>query len=107
MDDRGGRRYRWGRPPDLIWRNSATGANTVWYLNGTSLVSQASLPTVADPAWKIAGAADLDGDGHPDLVWRNTTTGANTVWYLNGTALVSQASLPPVPDTNWTLRFGG
>jgi len=93
--------------PDLVWRNTVTGANVVWYLNGAVLINQANLPAVADAAWKIVGAADIDGDGHPDLVWRNTTTGANIVWYLSGTALISQASLPSVADSNWTLRVGG
>jgi len=32
-------------------RNTTTGANVVWYLNGTALVSQASLPSVLDTNW--------------------------------------------------------
>ena len=91
---------------DLIWRNSTTGANVVWYLSGpsVSILSQAALQPVADLSWQIAMAADVNGDGHPDLIWRNTTTGANVVWFLSGTTLLSQASLPSVPDTSWTLR---
>ena len=39
--------------PDLIWRNATTGENVVWFLNGTTLLSQASLPTVADTSWVL------------------------------------------------------
>ena len=31
---------------ELIWRNSSTGANYVWYMNQTSVTGGASLPTV-------------------------------------------------------------
>jgi hypothetical protein len=88
---------------DLIWRNSTTGANVVWYLNGTSLVAQAHLPTEPDPAWQSVGTADINQDGHLDLLWRNRVTGDNVVWYLNGVGLLSQASLPTVSDLAWQL----
>ncbi|MEQ1911817.1 MAG: FG-GAP repeat protein, partial [Vicinamibacterales bacterium] len=39
--------------PDLIWRNTTTGANVVWFLSGTTLLSQASLQTVADTNWTL------------------------------------------------------
>jgi hypothetical protein len=45
-------------------------------LNGTTLLGQGSLPTVADLTWPIVGAADVDGDMHPDLTWRNAADGA-------------------------------
>lgn len=91
------------RHPDLIWRNVATGANVVWYLDGTTLLGQEALVAVADPAWQIAAKADVNGDGHPDLIWRNTTTGDNVVWYLSGPTLLGQANLTPVADTNWRI----
>ena len=89
--------------PDLVWRNTSNGNNVVWYLNGTTLVSQSSLPSVPDLTWQRVATADLNGDGHPDLIWRNSVTGANVVWLLNGTALLGQVSLPSVPDLAWQL----
>lgn len=91
---------------DLIWRNTTTGSNVVWYLSGpsASILSQAALQPVPDLAWQIAVAADVNGDGHPDLIWRNSSTGADVVWFLSGTTLLSQASLQSVPDTSWVLR---
>ena len=91
------------RSPDLVWRNTASGANVVWYLNGTTVVNQESLQTVSDPAWQLVATADMNGDGHPDAIWRNTTTGTNVVWYLNGTTILSQVSLPTVIDLTWQL----
>ena len=67
--------------PDLVWRNTSTGANVVWYLNGTAILNQASLPSVPDLAWQIVAAADVNGDMHPNLIWRNAITGTNVVWY--------------------------
>lgn len=90
--------------PDLIWRNTTTGANVVRYLKGTSFLSQVSLPSVPDTTWQLVAVLDEDGDGNPDLLWRNQTTGVNVVWYMSGTAYLSQADLPTVSDLNWTLR---
>ncbi len=89
--------------PDLIWRNAATGANVVWYLNGTNIIGQDSLPPVTDLAWQLVANADLNGDGQLDMIWRNSATGANLVWYLNGATLIGQASLPTVTDLAWQI----
>jgi len=78
---------------DLLWRNRSTGQNSVWLMNGTALVSGASLPPVADANWEIVCTADFNGDGKVDLLWRNRSTGQNSVWLMNGTALVSGVSL--------------
>jgi hypothetical protein len=39
--------------PDIIWRNAATGQNTVWYMNGSTTIGGASLAIVTDTNWKI------------------------------------------------------
>jgi len=61
--------------PDIVWRNRSTGQNSVWLMNGTALVSGASLTPVADANWEIVGTADFNGDGKVDLLWRNRSTG--------------------------------
>jgi hypothetical protein len=88
---------------DIVWRNTATGQNVVWLMDAAGLLSQASLPPVADARWQLAAVVDLNADRKPDLVWRNVATGQNAVWYLDGTALVSQAALPSVTDLNWQI----
>jgi hypothetical protein len=39
--------------PDLVWRNTASGGNLVWFMNGTTYLYQMSLPTVSDLNWTL------------------------------------------------------
>jgi hypothetical protein len=88
---------------DLVWRNYATGLNTVWYMDGATMVGWAPLETVRDTNWQLAAVGDLDGDGKPDLVWRNTVTGVNTVWYMDGATMTGWAPLDTVANTDWQI----
>jgi Putative Ig domain/FG-GAP-like repeat/Glucodextranase, domain B len=88
---------------DLLWRNSASGENVAWYLNGATVVGLESLPTIKDPAWRLAASADFNHDGAPDLIWRNPSTGQNVVWYLRGTTYLGYAILPTLADSAWQL----
>ena len=56
--------------PDILWRNTATGANMVWYMDGITYTAYAMLTTVGSP-WKIVGTGDFNNDGKPDILWRN------------------------------------
>ena len=89
---------------DILWRNVATGQNTIWLMNATNVSSLAALPTIPDQGWQVGGVADLTGDGSNDIVWRNDATGQNTIWVMNGAALSTQLPLPPVADVNWKIR---
>src|ERR1043166_6965275 len=87
---------------ELLWRNTSTGANAIWYMNGTTIESTGTLPT-ADANWSLVAARDLNADGKIDLIWRNKTSGENAVWFMNGASIASQASLLTVSDTNWSI----
>lgn len=39
--------------PDLLWRNSSTGENYVWHMNGISCIGGEALPTVPDQSWTV------------------------------------------------------
>jgi uncharacterized delta-60 repeat protein len=72
---------------DIIWRNSISGANLIWYLGGatgTNYQSEQSLISVANSNWNIVGSGDFNKDGEADLLWRNSSTGQNQVWTLGG-----------------------
>jgi hypothetical protein len=92
---------------DLIWRNPATSKQQVWLMTGEQQKSVVAItPDVTDVDFYIAGAADMDGDGHNDLVWRNARTGVNTVWHMNKTAYSRSTTLATL-DPLWQLRGVG
>ena len=70
--------FNGGGVSDILWRNSSTGANTIWR-SGNSATGQA-VTTVASQAWQVVGVGDFDGDGRSDILWRHSSTGANTIW---------------------------
>ncbi|MBW4697028.1 MAG: VCBS repeat-containing protein [Aphanocapsa lilacina HA4352-LM1] len=89
--------------PDIVWRNSQTGANTIWLMNGTTYSLSVAIPSVSDLDWQISAVGEYNNDGKPDLVWRNNQTGANTIWLMNGTALVQTVALPVVGELRWKM----
>jgi hypothetical protein len=88
--------------PQIIWSHTTTGANALWYMNGTTVTSVVDLPGVSNTAYTIAGMGDFNGDGQPDILWRNNTTGGNSVWYMNGAIVASVANLPGL-GSPWTI----
>ena len=52
------------------------------------------------PPWRIAGTADMDGDGKADVLWYNTSNGYMQVWTMNGAGGIS--SRTNVMDENGT-----
>jgi hypothetical protein len=92
---------------DIVWRNTSTGANEVWFMNGTQLAGWAVLPSEnPNSGWSIVGTGDFNQNGTTDLLWRNTSNGGNIIWLMTGTAYASSISLPSRP-INWTLAATG
>jgi hypothetical protein len=98
---------------DILWRYYGTGdyqgLNDIWYMNGSTFVSEDVFSQVMDTNWRIAGTADFNGDGHTDILWRYYGTGdyqgLNDIWYMNGSTFVSENVFSQVMDTNW--KIGG
>jgi hypothetical protein len=88
----------------LIWRNYATGQNTIWLMDGATRLSSIALMTVSDLNWRVEGLNDFTGDGKTDIVWRNYATGQNALWVMDGTVLRSSLSLQTVNDFNWQIQ---
>ena len=90
---------------DILWRNSSTGENYLYPMNGRSILgTEGFLRTVADPNWQIAGTGDFDGDGESDILWRNAATGENYIYFMNGTAIKpSEGYIRTVADQNWQV----
>jgi hypothetical protein len=81
---------------DLLWRNTQTGAVSVWYMNGTARVGGGRLsPGVVAPSWRLVAVTDMNYDGKADILWQNTSSGALSVWYMNGATRASGGTLSP------------
>lgn len=93
------------RTPDLLWRESGSGINGIWFMGGasnTSIASIANLDSVP-PVWRIEGVSDFNNDGAIDLLWRESNVGATGIWLMGGasnTSIVSIASIDSLPP-NW------
>jgi hypothetical protein len=83
---------------DILW-NDITGNVAVWLMNGSQVLSSASLGNVAP--WSIVGQRDFDGDGFADILWRDNV-GDTTMMFMAGVLTVRIASLPTVPP-NWAV----
>src|SRR5256885_1313827 len=90
---------------DILWRNSATGKNYLWLMNGLTIVSQGSLNALDDQAWQVQGIGDFDGDGKADILWRNSATGENDIYLMNGLTIAAQGVVNIVePSSLWELK---
>jgi hypothetical protein len=66
---------------DVLYRTQGNGRNfmvadAAW----GDWASYYPLASVTNPAWKVAGVGDFNGDGRSDILWRNAVTGANAIW---------------------------
>ena len=90
---------------DSMWRNYATGANRVWYMDKSKKLGEGLLPAVTNTNLRIAGTGDFNGDGKVDILWRHYGTGANLVWLMDGIRRLGIVSLPEATDKN--LKIAG
>ncbi|HWS71140.1 MAG TPA: VCBS repeat-containing protein, partial [Thermoanaerobaculia bacterium] len=88
---------------DLFWRDSSTGANSMWLMDGASTLVAVSLPTFTNLDYRIDAVADFDGDAQPDLLWRNYTNGATALWLLNGASIKAVVNLPGLQNLDYHI----
>src|SRR5207245_389965 len=89
---------------DILWRNSATGENYIYFMNGTTVLTGGFVRQVADRSWKVAVVGDFDGDGKSDILRRNSATGENYLYPMDGTTIKpSEGFLRAVPVGSWTV----
>jgi parallel beta-helix repeat protein len=86
---------------DILWRNTSTGANALWFMNGITIISQNALATISSSSWNVAGVGDFDGDGKSDILWRNASTGQNSVWLMSTATIISRNPIATIPP-GWT-----
>jgi serine protease len=91
---------------DIVWRNSSTGENYLYFMNGVSIISEGYLRTVPVPHWQIVAMRDFDGNGSADILWRNASTGENYLYLMDGLSIVSEGYLRTVPLA-WQVAGAG
>jgi uncharacterized repeat protein (TIGR01451 family) len=101
---------------DLLWRNTATQALTIWTMNGTQQIGTLtpSPDHAADANWRLVAAQDVSGDGNVDLIWYNVTSGRVVQWLMDAAVqrFVGRFTTPAqAADANWTVvgaaNYGG
>jgi len=88
---------------DILWRNSTTGENYIYMMNGTAIANEGYIRSVADRNWQVAGVGDFDGDGKDDILWRNAATGENYLYLMSALNIRSEGYLRTVADTSWKI----
>ncbi len=96
---------------DILWRNTASGDNAIWLMDGIALASGAAINNVPGTDWAIVGVSDYNGDYMSDILWRNSALGTNYIWSMNGFTLQSACGamgctsgyLPGVSATGWSI----
>lgn len=73
---------------EVFWRNSATGENLIWVMDGSSITAGIALDSVSTD-WEMVGAADFNRDGFRDLLWRNRVSGIAGAWLMNQTQVTA------------------
>ncbi len=94
---------------DILWRNSSTGENYLYPMNGTAILgTEGYLRTVPDLNWKVVGLGDFDGDGKADILWRNASSGQNYIYFMDGLSIKpTEGYLRTVADQNWQVAGVG
>lgn len=92
---------------DILWRNSISGQNVIWQMNGIAIASGPLITSVPDQNWQIVASGDFNQDSQSDIVWRHSVSGQNVIWYMNGTSIQSGVEITPVTDTNWKIGTAG
>jgi FtsP/CotA-like multicopper oxidase with cupredoxin domain len=84
----------------LLWRNTLTGKNRLWTIDGVASPLIQAFKPLNNPNWKIVGRGDFNRDGKIDILWRNTSTGDNQAWFMDGNRTISGQAIRAEPDLN-------
>lgn len=96
---------------DLLLQD-ATGALSVWEMNGPTVLATAPVRrngavTLPGAGWTVGGIADMNDDGKADIVW-STGAGPLVEWLMNGAdvraaATIRQGEGAANPGTSWRV----
>jgi hypothetical protein len=78
---------------DLVWRDSVSGANVMWLMNGAKTASSSAIG--GDAGWRLVSADeafDANGDGKTDCIWRNSA-GVCVLNIMNGSSVTESRAI--------------
>ncbi|WP_313497484.1 FG-GAP-like repeat-containing protein [Pseudoxanthomonas mexicana] len=89
---------------DLYWRNTTTGQNWMWTMDGVRPSRVTYVHYEPNQAWKVVNSGDYNGDGYMDLFWRNTSTGQTYVHLMQNTSILAASGMSTaVPNMSWQV----
>jgi hypothetical protein len=95
---------------DIVWRDSISGRNLIWYLNGANFSASADIidvygsNTVSDQSFRIEGVGDFNGDGNVDLLWRQYGgSGLTLVWFMQNNRQLGASNITQLGDPLWEI----
>ncbi len=90
---------------DILWRNSTSGLNLIYIMNGTLIdAGTGAVNQVAGQDWEIKQVADSNADGRADIIWRNKNSGLNLMYLMNGISINSFGIINQVSDDSWKIN---
>ena len=92
---------------DVLWRNTVTGENWMYLMNGEFILASEPINTIDDLNWSVAGTGDFDGDGKADILWRNVESGENWIYLMDGTNVQTSQALDAVTNLDWEVQDTG
>jgi hypothetical protein len=96
--------FNGGGGTDLLWRHGVTGQVYLSLTDaGGAIVAGGKVMVEANPAWKIVGTPDFDGDGIADVLWWNSVTGQVYAMAMTATVAKAQGFIYTEPDTHWKI----
>mgnify|MGYP001055925794 CR=1 FL=1 len=100
---------------DILWRNYGTGPfqgmNDIWFMDGTTFVSESLFSVIPDTGWRVVATADFNSDGKTDILWRYHGEGAlqgmNLIWFMDGPVPQGEVIFSQIPDLSWKVAGTG
>ena len=88
---------------DILWRNTLTGQNWLYLMNGATIASSVGINTVSNLDFYIADNGDYNGDGKADILWRNGVTGQNWMYLMDGAVIAQSVGVNNVSNLDWQI----
>jgi hypothetical protein len=88
---------------DILWRDTTTGFNWIYFMNGPVIANALGINIINTPGWNIVGSGDFDGDRDDDILWRNSITGQNWMYLTSGATIDTSAGVNTVPSQDWQV----